>query len=370
MLKRFAVTNYKNFRDRIELDLGAVHNYGFNDHCVRSGILNKALLLGKNGSGKSNLGLAIFDIVGTLTDNLIHPKQSNPSTYLNANSDRKNAEFFYEFTDDGRTFEYTYRKTDFYNIVYEEFTVDGTRIFLRDGVKSDYSGLVSIGADQLRMNIRNGRLSVLRFIYANTQQGPDSPVYKVMDFVSRMLYFKSDTEGNGFIGYGRPGELISDYIIRKGLTSDFQKMLSEVAGLEMKLEVVKSPGTNGVIASAYKRKKVPFDAVASTGTKVFSLFYYWYKQMEGTTFVYMDEFDAYYHHEMAAKIIRLVSEMRGFQTIFTSHNTSLLSNDLMRPDCYLYLDDKGIRSFSDSTDRELRMGHNIEKMYRNGAFDE
>ena len=83
----------------------------------------------------------------------------------------------------------------------------------------------------------------------------------------------------------------------------------------------------------------------------------------------MDGFDIHYHHEMSEKIVRMISEMEGVQTVFTTHNTSLLSNDLLRPDCYLILEDGMVRSFADSTDRELRQGHNLEKMYRNGVFD-
>ena len=30
MLKKFAVENYRNFKDRIEIDFGAVRNYSFN----------------------------------------------------------------------------------------------------------------------------------------------------------------------------------------------------------------------------------------------------------------------------------------------------------------------------------------------------
>lgn len=83
----------------------------------------------------------------------------------------------------------------------------------------------------------------------------------------------------------------------------------------------------------------------------------------------MDEFDAYYHYKTAEKIVRLVNAMEC-QTVFTTQNISLLKNDLMRPDCYLVLDGGKVKSFSDSTGRELRRGHNIEKMYRNGEFDE
>ena len=57
------------------------------------------------------------------------------------------------------------------------------------------------------------------------------------------------------------------------------------------------------------------------------------------------------------------------QAIFTTHNSFLASNDLLRPDCYFVLEHGELRSFADSTDRELREGHNLEKMLRSGEFD-
>ena len=58
------------------------------------------------------------------------------------------------------------------------------------------------------------------------------------------------------------------------------------------------------------------------------------------------------------------------QTILTSHNTYIANNDLLRPDCYFTLKDGTLKSFADSTERELREGHNLEKMLRQGEFDE
>ena len=58
------------------------------------------------------------------------------------------------------------------------------------------------------------------------------------------------------------------------------------------------------------------------------------------------------------------------QTILTSHNTYLANNELLRPDCYFMLNKGKLTSFSDSTDRELREGHNLEKMLRQGEFNE
>ena len=58
------------------------------------------------------------------------------------------------------------------------------------------------------------------------------------------------------------------------------------------------------------------------------------------------------------------------QIIFTSHNTDLISNELLRPDCYFELKDNQISSFADRTVKALRQAHNIQKMYKAGAFDE
>ena len=67
MLKRFEVENFKGFKDNIVLDFSA-RDYAFNKPLVVNGIVNKAIVYGKNGIGKSSLGIALFDIVGHLTD--------------------------------------------------------------------------------------------------------------------------------------------------------------------------------------------------------------------------------------------------------------------------------------------------------------
>ena len=43
---------------------------------------------------------------------------------------------------------------------------------------------------------------------------------------------------------------------------------------------------------------------------------------------------------------------------------------LLRPDCYFQIKDGVLKSLADSTKRELREGHNLEKMLRQGKFDE
>ena len=83
----------------------------------------------------------------------------------------------------------------------------------------------------------------------------------------------------------------------------------------------------------------------------------------------MDEFDAFYHFDLAKNVLKYIIAMDNIQAVFTTHNSYLASNDIMRPDCYFTLKNGKLTSFVDSTEREIREGHNLEKLLRNGEFD-
>ena len=57
MLKRFTVSNFKNFKDEISLDFSKIGEYSFNADC-----LSMRLIYGRNATGKTNFGRAFLDI--------------------------------------------------------------------------------------------------------------------------------------------------------------------------------------------------------------------------------------------------------------------------------------------------------------------
>ena len=57
------------------------------------------------------------------------------------------------------------------------------------------------------------------------------------------------------------------------------------------------------------------------------------------------------------------------QVFTSSHNTYLMTNDLLRPDCNFILQNNKIKPLHACTEKELRFGHNIEKLFRAGAFE-
>ena len=92
------------------------------------------------------------------------------------------------------------------------------------------------------------------------------------------------------------------------------------------------------------------------------------KEKSVVSFLFIDEFDAFYHHELSEIIIEALKKT-GIQFILTTHNTSVMSNDLLRPDCYFLMYKDSIKSLAKNTTKELREAHNIEKMYKAGSFD-
>ena len=110
MLISFKVENYKNFKESIVLDFSNVYDYKFNNQCIKDELLTKVVIYGVNGIGKSNFGLALFDIVYFLTDKNTNQSQYDEMTFLNADSNKNVATFEYVFKNQNYIIKYTYKK--------------------------------------------------------------------------------------------------------------------------------------------------------------------------------------------------------------------------------------------------------------------
>lgn len=89
--------------------------------------------------------------------------------------------------------------------------------------------------------------------------------------------------------------------------------------------------------------------------------------MDEASFVFIDEFDAFYHFRLAFEVCRRLFAL-DCQIFTSSHNTYLMTNDLLRPDCNFILNNNKIKCLADCTDKELRFGHNIEKFIAQELF--
>ena len=85
----------------------------------------------------------------------------------------------------------------------------------------------------------------------------------------------------------------------------------------------------------FKETSVPFSLIASTGTRSLALFYYLYIKMSSASFVYIDEYDAFYHFELSQALVELIKQLPNTQVFMSTYNTDLISNDILRPDTSL-----------------------------------
>ena len=132
-------------------------------------------------------------------------------------------------------------------------------------------------------------------------------------------------------------------------------------GIECKLVLKKLPDGQRELYFSHEQL-VPFYENASSGTLALAELY---RRLVPKVF------DAFYHYEMAENVIRFFKQKYPkCQMIMTSHNTNLMTNRIMRPDCLFILSRKGtLTALCNATQRELREGHNLEKMYISGEFE-
>ncbi len=364
MLKRFEVEGFKNFEKKIIIDFSDVHDYKFNTECVTNGLLSKIIVYGRNSVGKTNLGLAIFDVVSHLTDRNVTPELYD--YYLNADT-WDSAKFRYVFEFENDIVDYKYIKDKKRNLVYEEISINNVLLFNYNygTKKGEYTGIKALNPS-LILDFENLD-SVLRYIINNTKLEDAHPLKKVMKYVSSMLWFRNLDE-NRYIGYKTNTKDYLDFIFENDTLDEFQDFLYN-AGINDKLSVkVDIDGVKRLYLN--NGVPMPFLKIASSGTKALYTFFYWYKTAKDVSFMFIDEFDAYYHYELSESIVKLLEKMTNTQVILTSHNTNLLSNRIMRPDCYFILTKDKLTSLVNATDRELREGHNLEKLYMSGEFNE
>jgi AAA15 family ATPase/GTPase len=366
MIKKFSVKNFKNFKEKITLDFSKARDYSFNQELIKNGLINKMLIYGPNNSGKSNLGAAIMDITTHLTDNF-GVDNIMRIYYINGNSVDDSVDFKYEFFLNGKNIEYSYKKNYEEKLLYEELIEEGNVLFKYNYKTNKYENNIE-EAKTLDISKRTNKdISVLKYIYNNTLYWNElSPVKLLMEFVSNMLWFRS-VRTNEFMGLLASNENINDFIIKEKLLPKFEKFLKD-CGQNYKLVELDQLGKK-IIGVKYKNFVAPFNNVASTGTLSLWLFFYWMNRTDKISFVYLDEFDAFYHYELSTTILKYINNRSEFQSVLTSYNTFLINNELMRPDCYAILKNGKISTFADSTNKTIRQGHNLEKMMLKGEFE-
>ena len=371
MLKSFTVANFKAFEQAVTLDFSAIGHYEFQPEAIKNNIVKIAIMYGKNASGKSSLAIGLFDIVSNLTD-----KYANKSEYKNYqnifNTDQA-VEFKYIFSFQNKEIIYRYKKFNIDALIAETLIIDGRVVIAYDKSRSTDEFIISlVGTETLNKDLSNLQISALKWVKNNSSL-PDTIenriFYDLFNFVDKMLLFWS-LNTRSFIGYSsRVGEEITASIIQTHHFEDLQKFF-RTAGFTEELTHSNDTGSE-VLYIKHGEKRLTFLDVCSTGMNSLLLVYYWLKYVQNPekcpSFICIDEFDAFYHFELARFVVQKLKEV-NCQVLLTTHNTTLFTNDLLRPDCFYICSKERIVNAHNATQKELRLGHNLEKLYRGGAF--
>lgn len=366
MLHKFSVKNFRNYSDWLIFDLSS-QQYEFNENAVKDGAILHGMVYGPNGSGKSNLGLAMVDPILHLIDS---PKylSSLDNNYLNGGPGVELAEFVFEFRIDGTSVLYRYGKKSRQQMVYEQLSIDGDTVLQIDRRESTRASINLQGAESLKTDVGTSDISLLKYVQSNAildDNLVNQRLSKLIDFIEGMVFYRTlnSTTTGEYVGKNIGVDRLSQSIIDNDSVKDFEQFLNQ-SGIECSLIVdTTSKGNKGIYFN-FGDTKLEFGLAASTGTLSLGVFYFWWLRFQNNdiTFAYIDEFDAFYHHALASNIVDKVAHSKC-QTIMTTHNTGVMSNDLLRPDCYFVLD-KTINPITALTGKELRKAHNLEKIYK------
>lgn len=362
MLKKFTVSNYKNFKDEISLDFSKIGEYSFNADC-----LSMRLIYGRNATGKTNFGRALLDIKILLYGMF---RNDENSVLINADS-QDTAKFIYEFQFGSDEVVYKYSRFANTELCDEELYINGEAIFKCDfkNSKFDFQGLSIISAETVNTKRYLNKdemdneyvLPFLRWLINNTAFSDDSVLIQLSKYVRKMDMI---TVGHDLLYSNRN---FLENLKNPVYLHNFEDFLN-LMGIECKLVLKELPDGQVELYFAHK-KLVPFYSTASSGTLALTSLYQ--KIVSNPSLIYIDDFAAFYHYEMAEKLICYFKDKYPeCQFIMTSHNTNLMTNKIMRPDCLFILSSRGtLTALCDATERELREGHNLEKMYISGEFE-
>ena len=393
MLKYFSVKNYKNFENEISIDFSQVGGYKFNEDCLSNNILSKVLIYGRNATGKSNLGLALMDITKNLSSRPLNDDQ-NFTSFLNNNSNSNIATFHYTFLLNNDEIEYIYTKDEYQVIQTEALSINSELIWKVDLstdpissttikdvanklgiINNDFNILITNYLEQIssdEQNLEGENTSFLAWLITNTSKLDTSILTSIRTFIRNMLY----------VNHESPKYLLNFWfrntLDHKKVAKGLELFLNDM-GICCRLDAIEQVDGKDILCFIYKNKSVPFFNEASSGTLALAKLYFrilyrfeYLRINNSPKFLFFDEFDAFYHYELSESLIRHFKKIfPDTQIILTTHDTNIMSNELFRPDCLFILSQKGfITPLNKATKRELREGHNLEKMYISGEFAE
>ncbi|MCI8448024.1 MAG: AAA family ATPase [Eubacterium sp.] len=396
MLTQFTVKNYKSIRDEITLDMQAAAISEHEDAVIKildpesheavESFLPVSVLYGPNGSGKSN----VLEALHTLESKVLRPicavcpnddcsnkgkKMPIKPFLFSETSKNEPTEFEIFFRTDEAEYRYILHiKND--NVVYESLdrvkieTGRRSALFVREKDLINLKGAFSRIRISDEMSDTLPMLSYLGITYQRN---------KIVKDIFR--WFEQEID---FLNYGNPlqemGMAIAESdTLKKLILKMIQEMNMDIENFrveekEEELQVYMQHNVDGYI------QEIDLADESSGTQKLFGLLPFIAKSLVFGTTLVIDELDAKIHPLLLRYVIELytdpVSNKKGGQLIFTSHDLSTMNSEVFRRD-EIWFVAKGhqqnsklysLVEFKNKNGESVRKDAKFDKQYLEGKY--
>lgn len=375
MLLRFTFGNFRSFRNEQELSLiagsGSDTEASFPVPGVKEAILPVCGIYGANASGKSNVLKALSFVQEAVLNShrLWEPSGPIPIQMFKGDSDGT-AEFVVDFVVEAVRYQLGFKATSMEIAEEWLFSYPNGRkqnLYTRSGPAAITFGRTLAGDNRTIASLMRKNSLYLSTAAQNNHEAL-RPVYnwfhRSIDFVfERSIDFAGET--GSMCRFDEPRQEILD-MMRFADLGVVSLRLEDVTGIDPGIRFLHSVGD----------KVVEFDPNdESQGTAAyFSLLGPVLTALKRGAVLAVDEIDSSLHPSLTAFLVRLFgnknSNPTAAQLIFSTHDTSLLSDGILKRDQVWFTekDRVGVSQLYPLTDFKPRTGENFEKRYLQGRF--
>lgn len=368
MLQHFTVTGFRCFDKKLSLDFAAVGRQDFSEVSIADRLVKTGIVVANSGAGKTALGMAIFDLTRHLTDGHVIDSHNSDMSFGSAS---EMMEFTYQFRFGYQDLSYEYARSVSGDLVYERIVINGELYAQVDRRIGGDATILAAGAESLKRDLSRSTVSIASYIQKNSileKNEANECFKKFIGFVEKMLYF-SAVDVNLYTGFAQGRKNPEATILKNGWLDELVLFLHD-CGLDYRLTAENLDG-QAFIGQRIGNQTMSLLRNTSLGVRKLITFFFWMKtaEIEGkqASFIYIDDMDGLHHLASAPSFQRALESTA--QVLIATSSTSMLTQRDVRPDGCFSLGNGSISSFLNRTKKHLMPAHNLEKLYRAGAFD-